>query len=239
MTEWFEDYGNLAASDLTPTEMSGRYPIHEEAERLIFRDVVQKLTVSPEDEVLDIGCGVGLLLIPLSFIAKHVAGVDHPKVLEVVRQRGTQANIELIGSDFMGADLTGRSFDKILCYGVVQNLLENEELDLWLEKALSLLRPRGKMLLGDIPNICKKSRFQNSYSGEIFERSWKLRNQGAFKTNPGRKKSWAERIEFNDETVSDLMLSVRRSGFETYLLPQPEDLPWGRTREDLLIYRHG
>jgi hypothetical protein len=42
---------------------------------------------------------------------------------------------------------------------------------------------------------------------------------------------------FDDKTVLELAGRFRSEGFHAYMLPQPADLPFGRTREDMLVIR--
>jgi hypothetical protein len=45
-------------------------------------------------------------------------------------------------------------------------------------------------------------------------------------------------ITFDDALVLDVMAFIRRKGFEAFLLPQPIDLPFGGSREDILVVAH-
>lgn len=42
-------------------------------------------------------------------------------------------------------------------------------------------------------------------------------------------------ITFDDALALDLMAFIRGKGFEAFLLPQSIDLPFGATREDILV----
>ncbi|MNY73457.1 hypothetical protein D3C86_2122520 [compost metagenome] len=44
-------------------------------------------------------------------------------------------------------------------------------------------------------------------------------------------------FEFSDKMIFDLMLHFRNAGHEVYLLPQAKHLPFGFTREDILIIK--
>ena len=232
-TNSFENYGRRARLGVTTTEMSGRYPSQEIAERGILLDVVTKLDIEPNDTVLDIGCGVGLLAGPLSYIVSSVVGVDHPEVVAVLRTRCP--GVEGLPGDFRDLDLGRRRFTKIVMYGVVQNLSDEDAVASFIRKALDHLHPGGRLLVGDMPNVDKKQRFQSTQFGVEFERMWASRDGSASMIAEDELLPESRRIEFTDEVVASIFRRVRSWGYDAFILPQPEHLPWGFTREDLLI----
>ncbi len=229
----FENYGRRARLGITSTEMSGRYPSQEVAERRILFDVANKLDIGPEDSVLDIGCGVGLLSGPLSHVVASVTGVDHPGVVDVLRARCP--GVEVIPGDFRELDLGARRFTKIVMYGVVQNLPDEGEVVSFLRKALDHLHPGGRLLVGDLPNVDKKRRFQSTEFGADFEAMWARHDGSASMIDENDLLPESRRIEFTDAIVASVFQQVRGWGYDAFVLPQPEHLPWGFTREDLLI----
>ena len=229
----FENYGRRARLGVTNTEIAGRYPSQESAERSILLDVIRKLEIHADDTVLDIGCGVGLLACPLSFMVSSVTGVDHPEVVELMQARCP--GVEPICGDFLEVNLGDREFTKIIIYSVVQNLPDEESVVRFLRKALQHLRPGGRLLVGDISNIDKKRRFQSTKFGAEFEQGWASRQGSASMIVKGQLLPEKHRLEFTDEVVASVFQQVRSWGYDTFVLPQPENLPWGFTREDLLV----
>ena len=126
----FERYGQLAGQDLSLTEISGRYPSSEVDQRRIILDVVSKLKIDPEDQLLDIGCGVGLMVIPLSFMVAEAVGIDHPSVISKVQRRFGGNRLAFLSGDFLNTEITGGPFSKVLCYSVLQCLASEEEVSL-------------------------------------------------------------------------------------------------------------
>ena len=96
----FQKYGCLAVSDLSYIVKSGRYRAQSSAEPVLIRDIIEKLQLSPTDSFLEIGCGVGNLLIPLSFMVSSAMGIDHPNVVLQLKERFSDSKIKLEPIDF-------------------------------------------------------------------------------------------------------------------------------------------
>ena len=234
--EEFENYGIRAGQEILLTELAGRYPSQVEAEKQILVDVLEKLDIGPSNRLLEIGCGPGQILIPLSFLVSEATGVDHPMVCSVLEKRYQSDNLTLMSGNFLDLDFKSKTFDRVLCYSVLSTLPVTE-IDSFIQKALGLLEPGGRLLFGDLANVDKKSRFVLSDSGRQFEELWHTRNLSATTTDSKSLKIDTERIVLTDEIITSLLMLIRELGFHCYLLPQPENLPWGRTREDLLVIR--
>jgi SAM-dependent methyltransferase len=234
----FENYGLLARELQDPTRVAGRYAVQADAERKILPDITEKLLLSPHDRLLDIGCGAGNLLIPLSFLVGEVTGVDHPSCLDKLRSRYQAQNIRLLPGNFL--DMTIREqFDKILCYSVLHYLTDEQEVFRFASKARQLLSPGGRVLFGDVPNRSKKERFLGSEAGRNFERQWQeLVGKKSDNEHPQFKLlSDPNLVQFDDELLLELCLRCRADALDAYILTQPPDLPFGNTREDLLVIR--
>lgn len=234
----FENYGKKAKSLDSHTEISGRYQIQESAERNILFDVISKLDLKGNDTLLDIGCGIGNLLIPLSFVCKQVTGIDHASCIERLKQRikGLR-NIECISGNFFDLSMDIK-VDKVLCYSVLHYLTDANEVLMFIDKVLKLLKPGGIALFGDIPNISTKQRFLKSKSGREFSKKWnKLIEEEKKSQNRVEIKLVDEKtlVQFNDDLVLKILMDTRSKGFDSFILNQPPHLPFGYTREDILI----
>lgn len=241
MSQVFENYGRRAAAPLSWTSRAGRYRCQADGEKRAVLDIVSKLALSPTDALLDIGCGLGNLTIPLSFLSGTTACVDHQSILEELRRRVPLEKLQLIPGSFLDVEVKG-TFDKVLTYGVVLCLSNEDEVLRFIDKAAALVAPGGRLLVGDLPNLDLKTRFMNSERGRRFQAEW-----DAQVGDPETQKEleWAKKnlpapnatVQFNDAFVARLLERYRGKGFNAWLLPQPPDLAFGNTREDLLIER--
>jgi|SRR5208283_546660 len=233
----YENFGSLAEQTQDCTVLAGRYSEQKGSEHYIIRDVLTKLDLLPEHRLLDIGCNAGKLTIPLSFMVAATTGVDHPKCLRRLQEE-CRTDIELVPGNFLDLEFD-RTFDRILCYSVIQYLRDSVELLRFLDKIADLLGPSGKALCGDIPNVSLKRRFLASPGGQEFSRHWELIRQ-ANSTEQNEQfvlKKDPELVTIDDGLLMSLLARYRLRGFHTYVLPQQPILPFGYTREDLLIVR--
>jgi len=226
-------YSQAAQTSDVFAEMNGRYAIQKNDERKIFLDCIRKLNLQPEDRLLEIGCGVGSLLIPLSFYADQVVGIDNEASLEILKQRVNCENITLIAGGFPQVQPEGQ-FNKILVYGVILYLKSKDELFNFLETALHHMSEDGSMLLGDITTTGKKDRFANSHQGMEFSKDWRKKMKKAPASQIVR--TTEKFLEFDDDLVMEILLWFRKKGYHSYLLEQSPELPFGHTREDILIF---
>jgi cyclopropane fatty-acyl-phospholipid synthase-like methyltransferase len=229
---YYELYGEAATALDNLTEVSGRYGMQAEAERRITRDVSQKLRLKSTDRLLEIGCGVGNVLIPLSFFVASATGVDHPKLVGRLQKRFSAPNLHVIAGEFPELQIVGQ-FDKILVYSVLHCLHNEEEVLRFVAAACRLLSDKGRMLLGDIPCLGRKKRFLESQVGRNFNMEWS--QQVATQRQNILQSSKAPTIAFTDEFVLAILGRLRNLGWHSYIVEQPSDLAFGLTREDILV----
>ncbi len=188
------------------------------------------------DDVIDIGCGSGVLLIPLSGLVRTVTGVDHRDVIESLQRRFSSPSVTLIGGDFLELNIQ-RKFSAAIAYGVVNYVSTADELYAFVDKATDLLAPDGRLLIGDIPNRDKKRRFLLTEAGRAFDERWRKQMADVQQIGLPTGRVDEDLLVFTDEVVLKLVHRLRLNGLNAYVLPQPPQLPFGWTREDILVSR--
>lgn len=237
----FDNYSELANSEsISNTEAAGRFTFQQDSERRMLSDVLLKLELIPTDSLLEIGCGPGALLVPLSGFCAQSAGIDNEGAINRLKGRfAKDSGIKCIIGDFLDMDLPVSQFDKILINSVLHCLSNKSEVLAFIERGLSILRPGGRMLIGDIPNISKKARFLASKRGEQVLSEWSELVQNSPITHPLESMTHDDQIVvFDDDFVLEILAFIRKQGFEAFLLPQPLSLPFGGSREDVLVLAH-
>lgn len=238
----FENHGKAALKFKDSTQLSGRYYSQKGDERNIIGDIIKKLDLSSNDKCLDIGCGVGNTLIPISFIVHEITGIDHPNCLNILKGRYNGENISLVGENFMDYQ-NSELFDKIIVYSVMQSLSNMKAVFLFIDKVIANLKLNGKALIGDIPNISLKNRFLSTKKGKDFHEKWtkeRLKYQDKGDKDEMVNEQFRQNIStviYDDNKVLKIIEYIRKKGFNAYILPQEPILPFGNTREDILIVK--
>ncbi len=232
----FENYGRRAGAGLSYTEKAGRHNFQRGAESLILDDVVAKLRPGPDDDLLEIGCGAGNLLIPLSFRVNACVGIDHPGCIADLRKRFSDPRMSALEGNFLDMRVEG-TFSLILIYSVVHLLSDLDEVTQFIDKAITLLRPGGRLLVGDIPNEDRMRRFLATSRGHEVTAEYRRLQADTASPNSGFQAQRDSRVvTIREQDIVDIASRLRSSGHDAFLLPQPTALPFGYTREDLLVH---
>ena len=238
----YEAFGRAAELLTAPTIIAGRHGFQAEAELHIVDDVLTKLRPQSSDRLLEIGCGVGVILTPLSCHVVEAVGIDHPSCLAKYRELGVPSNVQLIAGQWPQTKAEG-TFDRILVYSVLHYLPDAQTARLFINECMAVLRPGGRLMLGDIPNEDSRRRFLTSSFGKRFEAEWvecksRLSNEHAI---CDQIFSQVEKHPsyLTDDFILQLLADARRQGLESYVMPQPPNLPFCYSREDILIWRRG
>ncbi len=86
----YENYGKRARRLADATLASARSTIQTPAQRRFGADGTAKREPRPEEWLLEVGCGVGMLLVPLSYVGAEVTGVDHPSCVQRYGETSTE-----------------------------------------------------------------------------------------------------------------------------------------------------
>ncbi len=101
------------------------------------------------DRVLDFGCGVGRLLVPLAARADAAVGVDvSPAMRDEARRNVKTAgleSVEIVPSDDSLSNVSG-TFDLVHCYNVFQHIAPDRGMAIT-RRMLELTRPGGVVVL--------------------------------------------------------------------------------------------
>ena len=233
----FEDFRTLARDDsLSQSERIGFPDAYREgAEPAILADILAKLggLDTGASRVLDIGPGCGTLAHQL---LQHCLGNGHDVVLvdspEMLGRLPAHTRVTKVPGRFPDISLPAGEFDAILAYSVLHYVFAEGDLLPFLERALEVLAPRGRLLLGDVPNVSKRARFFSSAAGADFHRRFMATDDP-----PPRALTEPEPGRIDDAVVLELVSRARAAGCDAYVLPQRPDLPLANRREDILVVR--
>lgn len=241
----FEAYGNVAKEITNEIVCSGRSLTQEIKIPAIVKDISTKLELNKKDNLLDIGCATGLITSKLLKCVNSVCAVDNENMIERFKELHLDEakRITFIPGNFLNVDLEVE-FDKILCYSVIHYLRNKDEVYAFINRTVSLLKPGGMALFGDLPNVSHKDRFLNTDFGKIFSKTYKeetkcLNFSDAVRFDEIFSNSSSCFANFDDNFLIEIISRYRSRGFSTYILPQNgERNTFGYTREDILIKRY-
>ncbi len=130
---------------------------------------VEAIREARPERVLELGCGMGLLLFRIAPHCSEYVGVDISQAaLDYVQQSlgelpagSADVRLERRSADDL-AGLASGHFDTIVLNSVVQYFPSSEYLARVLEGALGLLRPGGRIFVGDVRSLPLLSAFHSS-----------------------------------------------------------------------------
>ncbi len=132
--EWWEDGAPRFRSlqNLTPFRLS------------LIEELIGELRGK---KVLDLGCGGGLIAIPLLKKGVSVVGIDISKESIAAAKRAANGDGEFFVGDITSIDLPAQQFDCVLIADVLDHIPKYENV---LREAERLLRPGGKLFVGTL-----------------------------------------------------------------------------------------
>ncbi|WP_207511684.1 class I SAM-dependent methyltransferase [Longitalea luteola] len=241
----FEDFKKLATEDSLSKYQKIGFPdsYRKDKEDAIFLDIVHKLNIEPDKDneqgiLLDIGPGCS----ELPFMILNLCQKANLKALlvdsqEMLDHLPSEKYIEKYPGYFPDdvPALVNEYQNKvkyIIGYSIFHYVFYNTCIFKFLDVAVSLLKPGGKLLIGDIPNISKRKRFFSTETGIAYHKAFTNTD-----TLPEVKHLQPEPTHIDDGVLMGIIQRYRGFGFEAYLLPQPDTLPMYNRREDLLIQK--
>jgi hypothetical protein len=240
----FEDFKKLAKEDALSMYQKIGFPddYRKGKEGAIFLDIVQKLNIEqPLDKegiLLDIGPGCSELPFMILDLCQKInleaLLVDSQEMLDHLP---SNSYIQKYPGYFPNdvPDLINRYQNRvsyIVAYSIFHYVFYNTCIFKFIDVAVSLLKPGGKLLIGDIPNISKRKRFFSTETGVAFHQAFIGEN-----TAPEVKHMQLEPAQIDDGVLMSIIQRYRGFGFEAYILPQPQNLPMHNRREDLMIHK--
>jgi len=208
-------------------------------EQAIFHDILGKCNIlaSTEKKVLDIGSGCSdlpiLLLEHCAAQSHHLIFLDSQEMLDLLPDA---PRVRKVASFYPECpeliEELRNQLDCILVYSVAQYIFAEGNFWKFIDASLSLLKPGGQMLIGDIPNTSKRKRFLCSEAGRAHHKAYTQTD-----TEPPLNYNTIEERQMDDSVVMSMLMRCRNQGFDAYVMPQSPSLPMANRREDILIVR--
>jgi ubiquinone/menaquinone biosynthesis C-methylase UbiE len=124
-------------------------PAHSNEESL--RLLIDLARIGPEDEVLDVACGPGLVACPLAQVARHVTGIDLTPAMIEQAQRKQRAegltNLTWVVGDAVPLPFPGAAFSAAVTRYSFHHFLEPKAV---LAEMVRVCRPGGRVAVIDV-----------------------------------------------------------------------------------------
>lgn len=227
MTDYWKTFWLTHAKENQGTEPQmqvlrtlNKQPVESDVFAAIVDSIVTMLDPEPENNLLDLCCGNGLITRELFNRFRAVTSVDLSEEFVSQLSSGTTGNITAFAADARTVDFPANSFDRILLYAGIQYFSESETIDLFM-RMRRWIREGGVVVIGDIPDETRKWNFFNS---------------------PERESAYFEALKEGKPMVGNwfepgwLVRLSKHAGFksaETHL--QPQSFPYQHYRFDLVL----
>lgn len=232
----FDDFRHLATTDSIDSYVSsGFQPEHRIGYELtIFQDIASKLypyvSSTFQTKALEVGPGLTPLVgHHIQYCHKNNIKLHLLDSAEVLDQLPHDDKIVYLPGRLESLNLPKESFHFILLYSVIQHIYLESNIFLVLTKLINTLKPGGRILIGDIPNIDAVNRFLTSSAGLDYHK----KNYGDI---PYRQLTISENpTRLCDEVITSMLSFARSLGCHSYMMPQSRELPYYPRRDDILI----
>jgi len=122
----------------------------------LLDDIVAKLALSPDHLVLDVGCGTGMMLRHIAPHVSHIIGIDFSEQMIEIAKRHAPANATLQRENAVSLPFKDETFDRVLCYFVILNFLDDDFTWSVLTELVRVTRNGGLVLVGNVPDFDKQ-----------------------------------------------------------------------------------
>ena len=221
MSYW-KSYWNKSALDKSLFNQVQRGSNKERENLLLIEPhLVELLSLSTTDTLLDVCCGNGLITKQLSKYCNTVLGIDFsPLLINSAKQNTRDSNVEyLLGDATSLTEFTSEKFDKIMLNFSFQYFNFKDGLKV-VSEMKKLLKPNGIILLGDIPDNKYFWSYYNTFAKRVYYFKQWLFNQ------PKMGKFWSE---------VEMMKLAETTNLKGSFLNQNERLPHSHYRFDFLL----
>jgi SAM-dependent methyltransferase len=142
-TRWRDHYEWRARAYAGEAEASA-YSARGLAARMeMLSRLLQRLSLPPEPQTLDVGCATGAYVRALTRVGHHVTGLDY-SLAHLGRARAADGDGAYVAGEAYALPFDDGTFDLVTCMGVLQVLARP---DLLIAEAERVLRPDGALVL--------------------------------------------------------------------------------------------
>lgn len=134
---------------------SGAGVLTSESLKIMIEKIRDKMELNCSDDFLEVGCGAGMLLIPLSKFVRTASGVDYSSSLIEKLKKNWGGGILKI-AEARDLPFKCNSFNKVLANSIFQYFPSYEYAAESVQEMTLVCRKPGIVYISDVPDITKK-----------------------------------------------------------------------------------
>ncbi len=223
----WEDFWNQQAEATDAGSQVGRVNTGAQSQEALLEriaaHIVRSLDLQPTDELLDVCCGNGTLTHLLAPQVDSCLGVDlSEKLIAKAKASNSLEKLHFSRANALQLSGLGRSFNKINLYFSFQYFEDFDSGLRVLSEMNALLRPGGRIFIGDTPDARRWSAYYNNPLKKL--RYYYQKTRG---TEPMGKFWHPQEFERMAEWL----------GLQVEIHPEPADLPYAWYRFDAIFLK--
>ncbi|MBI2113111.1 MAG: class I SAM-dependent methyltransferase [Candidatus Wildermuthbacteria bacterium] len=242
-----EFFNQLAKSTNTYINTGRMSPFDFRVYERTFADIGRKVGLKPGDRVLDLGGGCGQIASYMAQKVKEVVLADGAEQALVVAKKNlsylSNVTYQLVDITALPLPFENNSFDHVVCYSVVHYLRDYEEFERLVSDMLRIVKPGGKILIGEIPLADKaQAYFEERRKKPLLNfilnaryHSKKLLLKAMYRFG---KVDEAQTTGLKYTRAIIRAILEKKQGIHFELLEQDKKLPFASSRQDLLIAKN-
>jgi SAM-dependent methyltransferase len=136
----------------------GGHPLSADKFQQIAQTIARLARIKSSDIVYDLGCSIGAITQSLSQHCRRIIGVDFlQNSIDFARKNAASPNIDYVCADIIKFQFNP-PVDCIILNNVIHNLDSRTLARCLLQNCFASLKPRGRLYLGEVPDIARISR---------------------------------------------------------------------------------
>jgi 2-polyprenyl-3-methyl-5-hydroxy-6-metoxy-1,4-benzoquinol methylase len=180
-------------------ELAAR-PNKKAVTEFVNRRILEALTLTPEDVLVDIGCGDASLLRMAEGSASKCVGIV-ASVEEKLRLESSFANLSFVASSARELAQEAGSATKVVCNTTLLYLPSEDDVRAALREMSRIAKPGAMIWVGEIPEIDEYAHYEVYRGNSMVAYLWHLLKHNGVRTFLGMVRRWLKAVTGSEQIV--------------------------------------